>query len=74
MPDDQWLVFEFRAVALLDGSIEGVTIDMGDAEAFELAWPTSRAPPQRPHVASSAWTISLQSRHNARVMWCQQIL
>ena len=48
MADDQRLAGELRPVALLDGGIEGIAIDMGDAEALDLRMR------QKPRAAASA--------------------
>ena len=36
MPDDQRPVFQGRVVAFLDGGVEGIAIDVGDAEVTQL--------------------------------------
>ena len=48
MTDDQRLAGELRPVALLDGGIEGIAIDVGDAEALDLRMR------QKPRAAASA--------------------
>ena len=71
MADDQRLAGELRPVALLDGGIEGIAIDVGDAEALDLRMgeePRAAAPAARlgRAVDDLAAIPAQRARHGSR--------
>ena len=63
--DDDRLVGERGIVALFDGGVERVAIDMGDASAGKASWRTSRGEPQAPQRAGPEARSARQSRQKA---------
>src|SRR5947209_13947043 len=71
MADDQRLAGELQPVALLDGGVEGIAIDMGDTEALDLHMrqqPRAAAPDAHFGGAGDDFTAipAQRTRHGSR--------
>ena len=61
--DDYRNVAQLRAVAFLNGGVEGVAVEMGDGETVEFLVPKTRFEPQAGQASASVGGRWPQSRH-----------